>query len=44
MKVTCMCLPENENRGYSVKDFVEKMGSVGVGLKRNGPFGVNFSK
>ena len=37
-KVTGMCLAENENRGYSVKDFLEKRGSLGVGSPQIGPF------
>ena len=32
LKVTGMYLPENENRGPSEKDFIEKKGSLGVGL------------
>ena len=27
-------IPVNENSGHSVKDFVEKMGSLGVGSKK----------
>ena len=34
MKVTYKCLPENENRGHSVYDFIEKRGSFGVGTKK----------
>ena len=45
MKVTYKCLPENENRGHSVYDFVEKRGSFGVGTKKNGGFfGVDSQK
>ena len=50
MKVTGMCLPENESWGFSMQDFVEKRGSLGVGSKEIGSFffffffGVNFPK
>ena len=54
MKVTGMCLPVNENRGHSVKDFVQKRKSLGVGskkglfwrelLKKWRSFGANFVK
>ena len=40
MKVTGMCLPENENRGHSVYDFVEK-GSLDMASEKRGFFGVN---
>ena len=42
---SCICLPENENRGHSVKNFVEKRWSLGVGSKTNWAFfGVNLPK
>ena len=44
MKVTGMCLPANENRGCSVKDFVDKRGSLDVGSKKGGLFWFEFPK
>ena len=34
MQVTYKCPPDKESRGHSVKDFVEKRGSFGVGSKK----------
>ena len=47
MKVTGMCLPENENRGHAFGvGFRRKKGVIGCGIqkKKMGLFGVNFPK
>ena len=45
MKVTGMCITENENRGHSVQDFVEKKaGVIKCGIKKWAFLGVNFPK
>ena len=38
MKVTGMCIPERENRGHSVYDFVEKGGGIVCGIQKKFTF------